>query len=116
MKVYRLLVLIIIMCHYLQTPIWLVPKTISSSPTNYLCHTQKPNEYTEVNQIVLNDNDGPEFSRIADLPDLSEILGDIESNNQNHRDTSLPSIDDLFDEENELTVETPDLPDFDDIF
>ena len=76
----------------------------------------KPNENTEVNQIVLNDNDGPEFSRIADLPDLSEILGDIESNNQNHRDTSLPSIDDLFDEENELTVETPDLPDFDDMF
>ena len=63
----------------------------------------------------MNDNYGSEFSKIDDLPDLSELLGDIESNNKNQIDVRLPDLDDLFDEEKEITVETPDLPDFDDM-
>ena len=76
----------------------------------------KTTEDSEIEQIVVNDNDGSEFSKIDDLPDLSELLGDIESNNKNHIDVRLPDLDDLFDEEKEITVETPDLPDFDDMF
>ena len=76
----------------------------------------KPSEESENKQIVENDNGGLEFSKIDDLPDLSELLGDIESNNKNQIDVRLPDLDDLFDEEKEITVETPDLPDFDDMF
>ena len=50
----------IITCHYLQTPIWLVRRRYRRRKLS-LPHP-KSNEYTEVNQIVLNDNDGPELS------------------------------------------------------
>lgn len=77
---------------------------------------QNPITHNEVNQIVAKDNEALEFSKIDDLPDLSEILGDFESNNQKHANEKLPELDDLFIDDNKKLVETPDLPDLDDMF